>query len=92
MIYSYSCIPGLSRRGEKILSKEREKYALILLRYVQAKLGDTQGAKKYAEVIALMETFYYFGQRHHQLTIVMNSIVYPFKPPLPPFLEKILYK
>ena len=92
MIYSYSCIPGLSRRGENILTKEREKYALVLLRYMQTKLGDTQGAKKYAEVIALMETFYYFGQRHHQLQIVMNSIVYPFKPSLPPFLEKILYK
>uniref|UniRef100_A0A914CBJ7 Uncharacterized protein n=1 Tax=Acrobeloides nanus TaxID=290746 RepID=A0A914CBJ7_9BILA len=55
IIYCYSYIDGLSSCAREILNKEREKYAFTLLRYMQAQLGTMEGAKKYAEVISLVE-------------------------------------
>ena len=47
--------PGLSDHARKALYAESEKYSKALLGHLQAKLGRASGARKYAEVLALIE-------------------------------------
>uniref|UniRef100_A0A914CA72 NR LBD domain-containing protein n=1 Tax=Acrobeloides nanus TaxID=290746 RepID=A0A914CA72_9BILA len=89
IMYCYSCIDGLSSRAREILNKEREKYALTLLRYMQAQLGTMEGAKKYAEVISLVETFFYFAQRNREMHVII-SLINNTKLPSPPIVEVLL--
>uniref|UniRef100_A0A914DMA7 Uncharacterized protein n=1 Tax=Acrobeloides nanus TaxID=290746 RepID=A0A914DMA7_9BILA len=91
IIYCYSYIVGLSSYAREILNKEREKYAFTLLRYMQAQLGTMEGAKKYAEVISLVETFFYFAQRHREM-LLMGSLINNTKLTMSPIIEKILLK
>ncbi|KAH7720064.1 Protein NHR-36 [Aphelenchoides avenae] len=63
--YCNAGVEGLSQRARMVLSAERERYASALLKHLQRKHGRERGAVKYAEVIALVETYYYFGQRFH---------------------------
>ena len=70
IIFCYPAVQNLSEEAQKLLRKQQETYALILLRHLQARHGDIAGAKKYSDVIALIRTFFYFAECHKQLHII----------------------
>lgn len=54
----------LSSEGREIVRSERERYADLLLRYLQLKFGRERGANRYGEVISLVNAYVHFGQRY----------------------------
>lgn len=57
-------ITQLSERSEAILSQEYEKYASILLKHLQLKIGRAAGARKYAELLGVLNAFLHFASKH----------------------------
>lgn len=55
-------------------------YARTLLRHVQLTLGETAGAKKYAEVITLVDTFVHFAKRLREFQVCVMTFG-PFPEP-----------
>uniref|UniRef100_A0A914EJX6 Uncharacterized protein n=1 Tax=Acrobeloides nanus TaxID=290746 RepID=A0A914EJX6_9BILA len=102
IIFCYPALQGLSEEAQQLLREQQEKYAIILLRHLQARHGNEEGAKKYNDVIALIQTFFYFTECHKQIHIIpglemeqMTPPYYEGLPPtyikgLPPIFEKIL--
>lgn len=66
--------PGLSARAQEILDKHREVYASTLLRRIQAKLGTLAGARKFGELIGLVQTFFHFAQKKRELHYFIKSL------------------
>lgn len=63
LIYCYSACTDLSDYARKTLHEESNKYARILLKYLQLEYGNSHGAQKYAQIVALMDVFFNFGER-----------------------------
>uniref|UniRef100_A0A914DXY9 Uncharacterized protein n=1 Tax=Acrobeloides nanus TaxID=290746 RepID=A0A914DXY9_9BILA len=49
IIFCYPAVQNLSEKAQKLLRKQQETYALILLRHLQARHGDIAGAKQYSD-------------------------------------------
>ncbi|KAH7721788.1 Nuclear hormone receptor [Aphelenchoides avenae] len=72
IIYCSPDAENLSTSGRETLQAERERYAGLLLRHLQRKCGPTVGAKKYAEVIALVDAYFHFGLKHRQHCLLIG--------------------
>ncbi|KAH7719794.1 Nuclear hormone receptor, partial [Aphelenchoides avenae] len=72
ILYCSADIYGLSQQGRQLLQAERERYASILMRLMQRRYGPLAGAKKYAEVISLVDTYFHFGLRYRQHCLMIN--------------------
>jgi hypothetical protein len=71
-----------------MLAKEREIYAQTLMRRIQARLGTCEGARKYAEIIALIQTFFHFAQKKREFHVFIKSIMCDERPHIdPPILD-----
>ena len=94
IIFCYPVIQGLSEEAQQLLREQQESYALILLRHLQARHGKEEGAKKYSDVITLIQSYFYFAERHKQIHLLRFSEMIKFVPPLlrshfPPPLPRI---
>uniref|UniRef100_A0A914D7Q6 Uncharacterized protein n=1 Tax=Acrobeloides nanus TaxID=290746 RepID=A0A914D7Q6_9BILA len=98
VVYCYSAILNLSEHARKLLEKQHEKYAQTMLRYMQSQYGDAKGAQRYMEVIALVETYFYFGKCKKQMLILhdlnhaQKKWIHTPLPPPPKFLQYIMLK
>ncbi|KAH7698414.1 NHR-36 protein, partial [Aphelenchoides avenae] len=70
VIYSLD-VPGVSSAAAAILGDESRRYSRILLRHMQRKLGEDVGAKKYAEIVALVDAFMHFAQRFREFYVMV---------------------
>ncbi|KAH7703475.1 zinc finger protein [Aphelenchoides avenae] len=50
--------PGLSSHAYDIVTKERSKHAVVLLRYLQSKHGTDQGTRKFGDTMHFLEYVY----------------------------------
>ncbi|KAI6237777.1 hypothetical protein M3Y95_00300600 [Aphelenchoides besseyi] len=84
VIFCHAEAPGLSAYAQKQLGKYRLVYSTALLRRMQARKGNVEGARRYAELIALVETFFHFAQkkREYHILIQMLGIKMSFEPKL----------
>ena len=82
----------ISERSHRLLEEEKSKYSKILLSRLQARLGDVDGARKYAEILALVEhTFQSAGlvkEFHAYIQMVVGIVSFVRDPP---FFVKIMY-
>ncbi|KAH7716754.1 Protein NHR-36 [Aphelenchoides avenae] len=60
-------IPDLSPNARHLLGEQSREYAKILLRHMQSNLGEAAGAKKYVEVISLVDAFMHFAQKIREM-------------------------
>lgn len=67
-------MPGLSPHARELLSKEQSAFSMALLRRLQQRLGPMPGAKKYSEVISLIDTFVHFTQIRREYHVYRQSI------------------
>uniref|UniRef100_A0A1I8BQ00 Nuclear receptor domain-containing protein n=1 Tax=Meloidogyne hapla TaxID=6305 RepID=A0A1I8BQ00_MELHA len=68
IIYSHMVTNGLSKSGQEILLNEAEKYSKILLKMLQNNYGPISGARRYAELLQLIE-FCFNCARYHNLLL-----------------------
>lgn len=66
--------PGLSEHAHDVLEKHRELYASTLLKRMQGRLGTLPGARKYADILGLVEMFFHFAQRKREFHVLLNSL------------------
>ncbi|KAH7717876.1 Protein NHR-36 [Aphelenchoides avenae] len=60
-------IPDLSPNARKLLGEQSREYAKILLRHMQSNFGEAAGAKKYVEVVSLVDAFVHFAQKIREM-------------------------
>uniref|UniRef100_A0A915NTS8 NR LBD domain-containing protein n=1 Tax=Meloidogyne floridensis TaxID=298350 RepID=A0A915NTS8_9BILA len=77
IMYLNSDIPGLSEAARDILSIESSKYTKMLFNYLQNKLGQDAGIKKYAECLHLIGSSY-FGAKNIDLLITYQETFYKY--------------
>nr|CAD2175500.1 unnamed protein product [Meloidogyne enterolobii] len=77
IMYLNSDIPGLSESARDILSIELSKYTKMLFNYLQNKLGQDAGIKKYAECFHLIANSY-FGAKNIDLLITYQETFYKY--------------
>ncbi|KAI1699263.1 zinc finger, c4 type (two domains) domain-containing protein [Ditylenchus destructor] len=80
IIYSHSAIDGLSERGRVLLEKESIRYSKTLMKHLQSRLGAAPAAKKYAEIVSIVGSFFHGAQKLRQLHIYVET--YPQTPRL----------
>ncbi|CAK5093298.1 unnamed protein product [Meloidogyne enterolobii] len=73
IIYSHMVTNGLSQNGQKILLAEAEKYSGILLKVLQNNYGPIPGARRYTELLQLIE-FCFNHAKYHSL--LLNYIAF----------------
>lgn len=56
------------------MEKHREIYASTLLKRMQARLGTLPGARKYADILGLIEMFFHFAQRKREFHVLLCSM------------------
>ncbi|KAI1718230.1 ligand-binding domain of nuclear hormone receptor domain-containing protein [Ditylenchus destructor] len=97
IIFSHYAIPELSARGKALLEMESIRYTKILMKHLQSRLGAVAGAKKYAEIISIVDCLFNTAQRVKGLytyilsvTGVHYSVNYP--PPIysVPYFDTIM--
>ncbi|KAI6242474.1 Nuclear receptor [Aphelenchoides fujianensis] len=64
--------PGLSAESRRRLEAQREVYARALRRRLQARRGTAAGARQYADVIALVQSFFHFAQKKRELHVFLR--------------------
>lgn len=62
---------ALPLSANKLLWTERERYASLLHRHLQCKHGSLDGAKRFAEVLSLVDACTHFGQKFWEYLIIM---------------------
>ncbi|KAI6208925.1 hypothetical protein M3Y96_00166600 [Aphelenchoides besseyi] len=74
IIFCHSETPGLSACAQKQLEKYRDVYSTALLRRMQARRGSVEGARKYAELVGLIETYFHFAQRKREFHVLLKGL------------------
>ncbi|KAI6204388.1 hypothetical protein M3Y94_00668600 [Aphelenchoides besseyi] len=90
IIFCHSSTPGLSDHAKEILETHRDAYARCLLHRLQAKLGTVDGARKYAELLIMIETFFHFAQKKREYHLFTNSLISKKRYKEPPLLTWFL--
>nr|CAD2179813.1 unnamed protein product [Meloidogyne enterolobii] len=75
IIYSHMVTNGLSQNGQKILLAEAEKYSGILLKVLQNNYGPIPGARRYTELLQLIE-FCFNCAKYHSLQLNYIAFVH----------------
>lgn len=55
--------------GKSILEKENKRLTSALLRRNQARLGTIEGARRYSELISLIETYFYLTKKKKEIHV-----------------------
>ncbi|KAI6237868.1 hypothetical protein M3Y95_00309900 [Aphelenchoides besseyi] len=74
VIFCHAEAPGLSAYAQKQLEKYRLVYSTALLRRMQARKGTVEGARRYAELIGLIETFFHFAQKKREYHLFIQAL------------------
>ncbi|KAH7706917.1 Protein NHR-36 [Aphelenchoides avenae] len=74
LVYTSAGSNDLSPHAKELLASERERYAQILLRHLQRSHGSLDGARRYAEVISLVDVCFHFAQKFREHCIMLSLI------------------
>lgn len=91
IVYCHSFIEDLSPKARLTLNTERNKYAMILMKYLQTEHGVNEGAKRYAEILALIQSYFYFAQRRRQIHLMID-VNFQDCYVVPPVVKQIMLK
>lgn len=91
IIFCHAEAPGLSEHAKNILQRYREQYATTLLRRMQARLGTLPGARKYTDILGLLETFFHFTQRKREFHVLIISLLHKY-PEMTKFKKSALFE
>uniref|UniRef100_A0AC35TKY8 NR LBD domain-containing protein n=1 Tax=Rhabditophanes sp. KR3021 TaxID=114890 RepID=A0AC35TKY8_9BILA len=69
MICNESCT-DVSPQAASIIKEEREYYCMILLKHLQIKLGQIEGAKKFGDILMSIQMFHHFAEKFKQLHVL----------------------
>ncbi|KAI1731312.1 ligand-binding domain of nuclear hormone receptor domain-containing protein [Ditylenchus destructor] len=75
IVYSHYAIPELSARGRALLEMESIRYSKILMKHLQLRLGAVAGAKKYAEILSIVDCLFHTAQRVKGLYTYILSVI-----------------
>jgi hypothetical protein len=89
LIYSYWATPDLSEESRKVLKEAWNLYAKTLMDYLMIAHGPAGGAKKFAEIISLIETFFNYAKKHRELYAV-GKVFCRKGPPISNIMEEIM--
>ncbi|KAL3074679.1 hypothetical protein niasHT_038157 [Heterodera trifolii] len=73
ILICHSSTPNLSRHAQKLLQNESERYAGILLHFLQLKHGNVAGASRYAEVMQVVVCLLHSKGKHHSYLKHLSS-------------------
>ncbi|KAI1718738.1 ligand-binding domain of nuclear hormone receptor domain-containing protein [Ditylenchus destructor] len=90
IIYSHSAISELSHRGRTLLEKECERYSKVLMRHLQCHMGSIAGARKYAEIISLVDCIFRSAQHQREFHVYLQT-VFRFRRQCPKFMDFLMY-
>uniref|UniRef100_A0A915D1V7 NR LBD domain-containing protein n=1 Tax=Ditylenchus dipsaci TaxID=166011 RepID=A0A915D1V7_9BILA len=90
LIYSNSAIGDIELCDKKLLQKESEHYSKILLQHLQLKMGIMPGAKRFAEILAYMNTLLKVSHQARETLVLINYIL-KFSNEQSPFFDSVLY-
>nr|CAD2152415.1 unnamed protein product [Meloidogyne enterolobii] len=77
IIFSHFVSTGLSQYGRQLLLTEAENYSDILMKMLQKRYGPLEGAKRYAELLQLIEFCFNCGNNH---SLLLNYMAYVTDP------------
>ncbi|KAL3113334.1 hypothetical protein niasHT_018949 [Heterodera trifolii] len=93
IIFAHMVSPGLSDKAQKMLSTEAEKFAALLMSILQTNYGGEGGARRYVELMALIEFVFNSGAKHRELLSYLSIVVdRNFDLVMPPVLAKVCTK
>jgi hypothetical protein len=102
IIFCYSTIPGISEKGNLLLTEHRESYASLLLKYLQTNMGAECGAKRYLEILSLIPRLAQIAADARQIYIQMalmrrkhmrlHQYALDFDEPLSELLDQLFFK
>ncbi|KAI1718737.1 zinc finger, c4 type (two domains) domain-containing protein [Ditylenchus destructor] len=90
IIYSHSAISELSHRGRTLLEKECERYSKVLMKHLQSHMGSIAGARKYAEIISLVDCIFRSAQHQREFHVYLQT-VFRFRRQCPKFMDFLMY-
>ncbi|KAI1730465.1 ligand-binding domain of nuclear hormone receptor domain-containing protein [Ditylenchus destructor] len=90
IIYSHSAISELSHRGRTLLEKECERYSKVLMKHLQSHMGSVSGARKYAEIISLVDCIFRSAQHQREFHVYLQT-VFRFRRQCPKFMDFLMY-
>ncbi|KAI1705199.1 zinc finger, c4 type (two domains) domain-containing protein [Ditylenchus destructor] len=90
IIYSNSAIPELSTHGKGLLEKQAEFYSKILLKHLQTHMGPLRGARKYSDIISLVDCVFRSAQNQREFHIYLQT-VFRFRRSCPKFMDFLMY-
>uniref|UniRef100_A0A915A7J4 NR LBD domain-containing protein n=1 Tax=Parascaris univalens TaxID=6257 RepID=A0A915A7J4_PARUN len=79
IIFTHYSYEGLSAQGRTLLERERQKFARILFNYTGARYGATVGSCRFAELLALVGTFFHLADKHRQFHTLLSIAMHPRK-------------
>nr|CAD2169629.1 unnamed protein product [Meloidogyne enterolobii] len=77
IIFSHFVSTGLSQHGRQLLLNEAENYSDILMKMLQKRYGPLPGAKRYAELLHLIEFCFTCGNNDSLLLNYMAFVKDP---------------
>ncbi|KAI1727984.1 ligand-binding domain of nuclear hormone receptor domain-containing protein [Ditylenchus destructor] len=90
IIYTHTAIPELSTTARSILKKDCDRYSKILLKHIQFKMGELPGAKKYAEIILMVNRVFDSAQKCREFHISLQSMFH-LRKDCPKFMDALIY-
>ncbi|KAL3071588.1 hypothetical protein niasHT_031952 [Heterodera trifolii] len=93
IIYAHMVSPGLSDQAQKMLLAEALKFSTLLINVLQINCGAAAGARRYVELMALIEFAFNSGAKHRELLTYVSNVLDPqFDLVMPPVLAKVCTK
>nr|CAD2133242.1 unnamed protein product [Meloidogyne enterolobii] len=74
LIYSHMVTEGLSQYGRQMLQIEAENYAKILITILQNRYGPLQGARRYSDILRLIEVCFNVARHHIMLLTYVGNV------------------
>uniref|UniRef100_A0A915D9F6 Uncharacterized protein n=1 Tax=Ditylenchus dipsaci TaxID=166011 RepID=A0A915D9F6_9BILA len=90
IIYCNSVMGELDSTDKELLKKESERFSTILLTYLQQKLGIVAGAKKFAELILLIDTLLRIAQVAREFHAMVHSVL-GLRDDFSPFFHSVMH-
>lgn len=64
----------ISVEGSKIIESEFHRYSKLLLNFLQAKYGDSEGAVRYSQILSVLEAMIYFTQKAKEFYFYVGTL------------------
>lgn len=86
IVFTHFAYDGLSAEGRSLLEVEREKHSKVLFNYLNARHGAQFGPSKFADFIAVVQTFFDLADKIRQFHAIMSVIL---QEPIPRLFDEL---